>query len=133
MGSFYNKEGNLISCTTISTLEDLDIDPLKVVKLKVVGRTKGRGFAGVMKRYQHQGGPATHGQSDRQRAIGSTGPSTPGRVFKGLKMPGRYGNDRYTINSSKIISVDKDKKEIIVKGPIPGYFNAKVTLTIYEE
>ena len=87
----------------------------------VRGITKGRGFAGAMKRHGFAGGPRTHGQSDRARAVGSIGAgSTPGRVFKGKKMPGHYGQETKTIKGLVVLHIDQDKKEVWLSGPVPG-------------
>lgn len=87
----------------------------------VSGLSKGKGFAGVVKRWGFAGGPRTHGQSDRERAAGSIGATTtPGRVFKGMKMAGHMGNQQVTTRGLEIIDLDKEKSEIIVKGSIPG-------------
>ena len=88
-------------------------------KIDVVGVSKGKGFAGAVKRWGFHGGPKTHGQSDRHRAPGSIGQgTTPGRVYKGKKMAGRMGSDRVTIKNLEIADV-KDG-EILIKGLIPG-------------
>lgn len=87
----------------------------------VIGTSKGKGFAGVMKRHNFKGGPRTHGQSDRARHPGSIGPgSTPGRVYKGLKMAGRMGNDRVTVQNMRVVSIDTERNLILVKGAVPG-------------
>jgi large subunit ribosomal protein L3 len=87
----------------------------------VVGLSKGKGFAGVVKRWGFAGGPRTHGQSDRERAPGSIGASTtPGRVLKGLKMAGRMGGDQVTIQGLEVVDLLEDESEIWVKGSIPG-------------
>ena len=87
----------------------------------VIGKSKGRGFAGVVKRYKFAGGPKTHGQSDRLRAPGSIGTtSTPGRVFRGKKMPGRMGNDRVTSQNLLVARVDLERNLIAVRGSVPG-------------
>ena len=89
--------------------------------IDVIGVSKGKGFAGVMKRHNFKGGPRTHGQSDRARAPGSIGPgSTPGRVFKGTKMAGRMGNDRVSVQNLRVVSVDAERNLIMVKGAVPG-------------
>lgn len=89
-------------------------------KLKVTGWSKGKGFAGVMKRWGFKGGPRTHGQSDRQRSPGSIGQTTtPGRVYRGKKMAGRMGNDRVTISGLILMAVDKEGL-LLVKGLVPG-------------
>ena len=87
----------------------------------VIGRSKGRGFAGVMKRHGFHGGPRTHGQSDRARAPGSIGGgTTPGKVFKGLKMAGHMGNRRITTKGLEIVRVDSDRNLLLLKGGVPG-------------
>jgi len=87
----------------------------------VVGISKGKGFAGVIKRWNFSGGPKTHGQSDRHRAPGSIGATTtPGRVFKGKKMPGHMGSHRVTSQNVKVILVDEEKNLIGVRGSVPG-------------
>ena len=90
-------------------------------RVDVIGKTKGRGFAGVMKRHGFGGGPITHGQSDRQRSPGSIGAtSTPGRVFKGMRMPGRMGNHRVTSQNLEVVRVDAERNLLAVKGSVPG-------------
>jgi len=90
-------------------------------RLDVIARSKGRGFAGVMKRYGFHGGPRTHGQSDRARAPGSIGGgTTPGKVFKGLKMPGHMGDKRITVKGLEVIEVDPDRNLLLLKGGVPG-------------
>jgi large subunit ribosomal protein L3 len=87
----------------------------------VTGTSKGRGFQGVVKRHGFRGGPKTHGQSDRLRAPGSIGSSaTPGRVFKGLRMAGRMGNDRVTVQNLKVLRVDPERNLLLVEGSVPG-------------
>ncbi|MCH9017838.1 MAG: 50S ribosomal protein L3 [Chloroflexi bacterium] len=98
-------------------------------KVDVIGRSKGRGFAGVMKRWGFKGGPRTHGQSDRMRAPGSIGGgTTPGKVYKGLKMGGHMGNRRITVKGLEIIEVDAERNLLLVKGGIPGAPNGLVQI-----
>lgn len=95
----------------------------------VIGTSKGKGFAGVVKRHNFGGGPKTHGQSDRWRASGSVGAgSTPGRVFKGTRMAGRMGNQRVTVRNLKVALVDADKNLVAVKGAVPGSKNGLVII-----
>lgn len=90
-------------------------------RVDVVGTSKGRGFAGVVKRYKFAGGPKTHGQSDRQRAPGSLAAgTTPGRVFKGKRGPGRMGNERVTSSNVRVVLVDPERNLIAVDGSVPG-------------
>lgn len=87
----------------------------------VTGISKGKGFAGAMKRHHFGGGPITHGQSDRQRAVGSIGAgTTPGRVYKGLRRPGHMGNERVTVLNLKVVKVDPERNLLAVRGAIPG-------------
>ncbi len=89
--------------------------------IDVIGTSKGKGFAGAVKRYGFRGGPKTHGQSDRQRAPGSRGSgTTPGRVFKGARGPGHMGNHRVTVQNLKVVLVDIERNLIGVRGAIPG-------------
>ena len=93
----------------------------------VVGTSKGKGFAGAVKRHHFSGGPKTHGQSDRWRAPGSIGAgTTPGRVWKGTRMAGRMGNERVTVQNLKVALVDAEKNVIAVRGAVPGAKNGLV-------
>ncbi|UCE97412.1 MAG: 50S ribosomal protein L3 [Dehalococcoidia bacterium] len=90
----------------------------------ITGISKGKGFAGVVKRYNFAGGPKTHGQSDRHRAVGSIGASaSPGRVLKGTKMPGHMGGERVTTRKLEIVHLDDERNIMLVKGAIPGAKN----------
>lgn len=87
----------------------------------IEGRSKGRGFAGVMKRHGFAGGPHTHGQSDRTRSPGSIGAcATPGKVWKGKKMPGQMGNKQVTIQNLEVVLVDPERNLLAVRGSVPG-------------
>lgn len=89
--------------------------------IAVTGISKGKGFAGGIKRWGFAGGPRTHGQSDRHRAPGSIGQGTdPGRVWKGKKMAGRMGGDTVTLKNLKVVAVDLEKNELHLSGPVPG-------------
>jgi large subunit ribosomal protein L3 len=90
-------------------------------RVDVIGTSKGKGFAGAVKRYHFAGGPKTHGQSDRLRAPGSRGSgTTPGRVYKGSRGPGHMGNERVTAQHLKVVLVDVERNLIGVRGAIPG-------------
>jgi large subunit ribosomal protein L3 len=90
-------------------------------KVDVTGTTRGRGFAGVIRRYHFGGGDASHGNSLSHRAPGSIGQcQTPGRVFKGKKMAGQMGNARRTIQNLELVRVDEERHLLLVKGAIPG-------------
>ena len=98
--------------------------------LDVTGTSKGRGFQGVVKRHGFQGvGGATHGQHNRLRHPGSIGAcSFPARVFKGMKMGGRMGNDRVTIQNLKVVKIFTEQNLIVVSGNVPGAKNSFLTL-----
>jgi len=90
-------------------------------RVDVVGTSKGKGFAGTVKRHHFKGGPKTHGQSDRHRAPGSRGAgTTPGRVYKGARSAGHMGSDRVTIQALKIVLVDTERNLLGIKGAVPG-------------
>ncbi len=98
--------------------------------VKVVGRTKGKGFTGVMKRHGFHGGRASHGKNDQLRAGGSIGASSdPSRVFPGLRMPGRSGNARRTVTHLRVVKVIPESNQIFVLGAVPGPRNGTVYLT----
>lgn len=87
----------------------------------VTGITKGKGFAGGVKRHGFHGGPRTHGQSDRERAPGASGTgTTPGRVLKGKRMAGHMGVTKVTISGLKITETDPENNLVVVKGAVPG-------------
>ena len=87
----------------------------------VIGTSKGKGFAGAMKRWGFGGGPITHGQSDRQRSPGSSGSgTTPGRVYKGKRRPGHMGNVQVTSSHIRVAMVDPERNLIAVQGSVPG-------------
>lgn len=90
-------------------------------KVDVVGTSKGKGFAGTMKRHNFRGGNASHGAHRNHRKPGSIGgAATPGRVFKGQRMAGRMGNDRVTVQNLVVQAVDAEKGLLLVKGAVPG-------------
>ena len=92
--------------------------------------SKGKGFAGGVKRHGFKGGPRTHGQSDRERAPGSIGQTTtPGRVLRGKRMAGRMGGVRVRVGGLTVLEVNPEKKEITIIGAVPGHRGSMVTLT----
>lgn len=95
----------------------------------VVSTSKGKGFAGGVKRHGFAGGPRTHGQSDRERAPGSIGQTTtPGRVYKGKRMAGRMGTETVTLRNLHVISVNPETMEILISGSVPGKVGAFVVI-----
>lgn len=89
-------------------------------KVKVSGLSKGKGFAGVVKRWHFRGRPATHGTKHELRTPGSVGTSFPQRVIKGKKMPGRMGFERVTVKNLKVVKVDPKNNLLAIKGAVPG-------------
>ncbi len=107
------------------------IIPSEVLKpgdvVNVTGVSKGKGFAGGVKRHGFHGGPKTHGQSDRHRAPGAIGQgTTPGRVYKGKRMAGRMGQDNVTVRNLKIVDVDND--QVLIKGLVPGVLGSYIVI-----
>lgn len=110
-GSFEYEAGAEV---TVSVFEEGQV-------VDVTGTSKGKGYAGVLKRYNFAGKDATHGNSINHRTPGSIGQNqTPGRVFKGKKMTGHMGDERVTTQNLKVVRVDADKNLLLVDGPVPG-------------
>jgi len=118
----YSIEKNIGETVTIDIFAEGD-------KVEVVGTTKGKGFQGVVKRHGFSGvGEASHGQHDRQRAPGSIGGSSyPSRVFKGMRMAGRMGNDRVKLKGLKVVKIFPENNYILVSGSVPGH-NGSIVL-----
>jgi large subunit ribosomal protein L3 len=110
--------------------QEVDVSLFQVGdRVDATGLSKGRGFAGGVKRHGFHGGPKTHGQSDRHRAPGSIGAgSSPGRVIKGLKMAGHMGNVRVTVRNLEVVLSDPDRNLLLVKGSVPGAHNSRVII-----
>jgi large subunit ribosomal protein L3 len=96
--------------------------------VKITSVSKGKGFAGVVKRYNMQGGPKTHGATDKTRSVGSIGTKTIGRVILGKRMAGRMGSDTVTVKGLKVVKVDQENKLLILKGSVPGGKNTPVVI-----
>lgn len=98
-------------------------------RVDITGTSKGKGFAGGVKRYHFNGGPRTHGQSDRWRAPGSVGAgTTPGKVFKGLRMAGHMGARRVTALNLEVVEADSARNILLIKGAVPGMTNGLVLI-----
>lgn len=108
--------------TDVEEGERITVDVFeKGERVDVVGVSKGRGFAGGIKRHGFNRQPKTHGQSDRERAHGSVGStSTPGRVFKGSRMAGHMGSERVTSQNLEVVVVDPERNLLAVRGSVPG-------------
>jgi large subunit ribosomal protein L3 len=97
--------------------------------IDVTGISKGKGFAGGVKRHGFHGGPKTHGQSDRHRAPGSIGSTTtPGRVYLGTRMAGHMGHEQVTVRCLKVVKADKEKNLLLVRGAVPGAKNGLIMI-----
>jgi len=117
-----NQELELGSAVSVESFTEGEI-------VKVQGVSKGKGFAGVVKRHNFGGGQRTHGQSDRLRAPGSIGgASDPSKTFKGTKMGGRMGSDTITVRNLQVIKIMPESSLIMVKGSVPGPKNSYVRI-----
>lgn len=115
------KAGDIVTVETVFKPGDI---------IKVTGTSKGKGFAGAVKRYNFRGGPKTHGQSDRHRAPGSIGQgTTPGRVYKGKKMAGHMGVETVTVSNLTVVAVDPETNKLYVSGLVPGNKKAAIVIT----
>jgi large subunit ribosomal protein L3 len=121
------REIRLAEPPSVSAGNSLTVDIFKDdAKVDVIGRTKGRGFQGVVKRWNFSGGPASHGSMFHRRG-GSYGMCQwPGEVVKGKKMPGHYGTDRRTVQNLKVVKVIPEKNLILVRGSVPGPSGSEV-------
>ena len=118
----YLREFEAADVSTLEVGQKVDVGLFQAGDLvDIIGTSKGKGFAGVVKRHHFAGGPKTHGQSDRHRAPGSIGATTtPGRVFKGMRMAGHMGNERVTVRHLKVIAADTERNLLLIKGAVPG-------------
>ncbi len=120
MSQIFREDGRVVPVTVVS-FEELPNDLTPGMAVKVVGVSKGKGFAGVMKRHGFKGMPATHGRSTKGRAPGSIGgTTTPGRVYRGKRMAGRMGGERVTVWGLSVVEVDPERKLAKITGPLPG-------------
>ncbi len=128
----YLREFRTEDISSVKRGSKVDVGFLKPGDLiNVSGFSKGKGFAGVVKRYHFAGGPKTHGQTDRHRAPGSIGATTsPGRVLKGKRMAGHMGNRKVTVRNLEVIESDPSRNLLLVKGAVP---TAKGGLLIIEK
>ncbi len=126
LGEFrYLREFRVEDTEAVKVGDKVDINLFKPGDLvDVIGVSKGKGFAGVVKRHHFAGGPKTHGQSDRHRHPGSIGSTTaPGRVWKGMRMAGRMGGERVTVRHLEVFRADSQQNLLLVKGAVPGTRN----------
>ena len=125
----YIRELRLDNIEEINVGDELKADVFAAGEfVDVQGTSKGKGFQGVIKRHGQHRGPLSHGSMYHRRP-GSMGPtSSPGRVFKGKKLPGHTGKDTVTVQHLEVVRVDMDKNVILIKGSVPGYKNALVRI-----
>jgi len=126
LGQFrYLREFRTDDIETVKVGDKVDVSLFQVGDLvDITGVSKGKGFAGVVKRHHFAGGPKTHGQSDRHRAPGSIGATTsPGRVFKGMRMAGHMGNSQVTVRHLEVFKADPARNLLVVRGAVPGATN----------
>ena len=111
--------------------EKIDLNIFSLGELvSVTGTSKGKGFAGVMKRHGFGGGRASHGKNSVMRKPGSVGAGAdPSRIWKGKKMPGRYGGDQVTVKNLEVIKIDIENNLLFIKGAVPGSNNNLVSIT----
>jgi large subunit ribosomal protein L3 len=121
----YMREIRVDDAKDLEPGQTIDVSLFKAGDIvNITGISKGKGFAGTVKRHHFAGGPKTHGQSDRHRAPGSIGSTTtPGRVFKGMRMAGHMGNERTTVRNLEIYESDPERNLLLVKGAVPGARN----------
>ena len=126
LGQFrYLRESRVGDTEAVEVGQRVDVSLFKAGDLvDVTGVSKGKGFAGVVKRHHFAGGPKTHGQSDRHRAPGSIGATTtPGRVFKGMRMAGHMGSSQVTVRHLEVFEADPTRNLLLVRGAVPGARN----------
>jgi len=126
----YIREFRLDEGQEVEAGQKIDVSLFKAGDLvNITGVSRGKGFAGGVKRHHFRGGPKTHGQSDRWRAPGSIGTGTsPGRVLKGLRMAGRMGGERVTAINLEVVEADPERNLLLVKGAVPGMTNGLVLI-----
>lgn len=125
------KEQRRASTDGVTVGQKIDVTSFAVGDtVQVTGTSKGRGFAGVVKRHHFRGGPASHGHKDNLRAPGSIGATFPQHVLKGTRMAGRLGNAKVTVTNLKVMAVDPDKHELTLGGAVPGPFNGKIIIQV---
>lgn len=122
LGQFKHLQEFRLDAGDVKVGDKIDVSLFKEGDLvDISGVSKGKGFAGVVKRYHFAGGPKTHGQSDRHRAPGSIGATTsPGRVLKGKRMAGHMGNRRVTARHLQVYKADPERNLLLVRGAVPG-------------
>jgi large subunit ribosomal protein L3 len=126
----YMREIRLDNGDKLEAGQKIDVSVFKAGDIiDVRGISKGKGFAGGVKRYHFRGGPKTHGQSDRWRAPGSVGSNTsPGRVYKGLRMAGHMGSERVTVSNLVVVEANPARNLLLIRGAVPGMTNGLLVI-----
>lgn len=127
----YLREFRLDNAATFEVGKDITCDIFNVGDVvDVSGTSKGHGFTGVIKRWNHHRLKMTHGTGPVHRSVGSTGAnSSPSRKIKGLKMPGQYGAERVTVQNLKVVKVDAERGILLIRGGVPGANGSLLTIT----
>ncbi len=124
----YLREVRLAKPEAVEVGSKVDVSIFKAGdRVDIIGTTKGKGFAGVVKRHHFAGGPKTRGQSDRHRAPGTIG-NLPGHVSKGMRMAGRMGGNQLTAKDIEVVSADQARNLLLLKGAVPGGVNGIVVI-----
>ncbi len=123
IGNDEYKRGDIID---VSKFEVGDIVEISAI-------SKGKGFQGVVKRHGFAGGPRTHGNKHHERTPGSIGAQGPQRVLKGVRMAGRMGADRVTVKNLKVLQVDKENNQLVIKGAVPGHRGTFVEVRVMQK
>lgn len=136
MTQVFLPNGKVIPVTKIQ-LESIEaiaeMDNFLNKEVVITGTSKGKGFAGGIKKWGFRKQGETRGAKDKVRAIGAIGSQTPGRVYKGKKMPGRKGSKKVTVKGLEIVNINKDESQIMVSGSIPGARNSEVLVKVEGE
>jgi large subunit ribosomal protein L3 len=126
----YLKEFHVDDIAGLEVGNEIKVDIFQAGEyVDVVGISKGKGFAGTVKRHNFRGGPTTHGQSDRLRAPGSIGSQGPQRLFKGMRMAGHLGNEQVTVQKIRVVAIEPEKNMILIEGSVPGVKNGLLVLS----
>ncbi len=117
----YIREFKIDDSSKYSSGAEVKVDIFKEGdKVNIIGISKGKGFAGAIKRHNFSGGPKSHGQKEYFRSVGSIGATDAARVFKGQKLPGHMGTDRVTVKNIEVVKINFERNLILVRGSVPG-------------
>ncbi len=126
----YLKEFRIDGDTNLNIGDKIDASAFELGDIvKVTGTSKGKGFQGVVKRHGFHGQNKSHGTKDQLRMPGSIGATGPAHVFKGVRMPGRMGGDKVSVNNLEIVEIDKENNILYIKGAVPGARNGLVLIS----